>query len=78
MKRITRKDAIDRIERFNDYTDGLKLKMFEDGGYKRLAVMRLNGSVMITYTFETYYQVVHAIAFVGDYINMSKGEGLRL
>lgn len=78
MIRITRKDAIDRIERFNDYTDGLKLKMFEDGGYKRLVIMRPNGSVMITYTFETYYQVVHAIAFVGDYINMSKGEGLRL
>ena len=78
MKRINKKDVLNRIDRFNNEIDGLKLRLYVYSGHKSLVFVRPNGSINMGYGYNTYGEVLQAIALISDYISMSKGEGLRL
>lgn len=78
MKRITEKDVQKRIDRFNTETSGLKLRLYVYSGHKSLVFVRPNGSINMGYGYDTYGEVLQAIALINDYIAMSKGEGLQL
>lgn len=78
MKRITKRDVQERIDRFNNEIDGLKLRLYVYSGHKSLVFVRPNGSINMGYGYTTYAEVLQAIALLSDYIVMSKGEGLTL
>lgn len=76
MRRITKRDAQERIGRFNRETPGLMLKMFDDEYHKKLAVITPRGGANLLNSYLTYRQVLEAVALISDYIAMSKGEGV--
>ena len=75
MKRITEKDVLERIDRFNRQTSGLKLRLFVDDTFKWIAIQNIRGGIIATYSYSTYREVLESIALLSDYIAMSKGEG---